>query len=321
MKKIAITGANGFVGSRLVRQLAANHDVICLVRENSNIDLLPKNANIRKIEYNDLDAIREILVDCDVLIHSAALTRAKNWQTMKRINIDLTEQLLKISGDLKQFVFISSQAASGPAMNNATPVTESDLCKPLTIYGKSKMMAEELIRSKAEIPYTIIRPVSVFGSGDSDFLQYFKMIKNFIAVQIGFDEKHYNFIYVNELVKLIDKTILNKFAYNETFFAADPKTYTMQEFIKSIEMAMNRKSIHLRIPVFLLQPAAGIAEFLNKFSSRPPLLNREKVKEFRQSNWLVSTEKAKKLLAFESASDLTEQMKETYNWYKDKGWI
>ena len=323
MKKIAITGANGFVGSHLVRKLAPKYDVLCLVRENADTDLLPENADIRMIDYNNLSTISEVLKDCDILIHSAALTRARNWQTFKKINIDLPEDLLKISNEIKlqQFIFISSQAAAGPASDLYHPVQETDKCEPISMYGKSKFLAEKIIRDKADIPWTIVRPVSVFGPGDKDFLQYFKMIKKHIAPLIGFDKKNYNFIYVNDLVDLIDKTILNKKAFNETFFAAESKTYTMLEFIKSIELALNRKSLHLHIPHFLLSIAALMAGLLNKFSSRPPILNQEKVKEFKQKNWIVNTNKSEELLAFKTKSDLTKQIQETSNWYKSKGWL
>lgn len=321
MKKIAITGANGFVGSHLVRQLASEYDVICLVRKGSNLDLLPEGANILRIDYNKLDSISKVLSKCDILIHAAALTRAKNWQTFQKINIDLTQKLLELSGNLQQFIFISSQAVAGPALNKAKPLRETDDCNPISMYGRSKLLAEEIIRNEAEIPFTIIRPVSVFGPGDKDFLQYFKMIKKRIAPQIGFTAKCYNFIYVEDLVELIKRTILNEKAFNEIFFAASSSNYSMSQFIKSIESAMHRKALHPRIPHVVLYPVAAVAEFLNRFSSRPPLINREKIKEFQQKNWIVNPEKAKKLLAFEVKSDLTAQMKETYNWYREKGWL
>jgi len=306
-----------------VRKFALNYNVLCLVRKGSSIDLLPENSNIKRVEYDKLDTISDALKNCDVLIHSAALTRARDWQTFKKINIDLTEELLNIANqqNMKQFIFISSQAAAGPALNSHEPVLETDECKPISMYGMSKLLSEDIIKNKAEIPYTIIRPVSVFGPGDSDFLQFFKMIKYRIAPLIGFEKKCYNFIYVKKLVELIEKSILNRKALNQTFFAADSNIYTMKEFVQNIEKAMNKKSFHFHIPRTLLTIVAVLAEVLNKFSTRPPILNREKAKELKQKNWIVSTEKTEKILAFKVQADLTAQLKETYKWYKDKGWL
>lgn len=321
MKKLAITGANGFVGSNLAIKLSADYDVVCLVRSNSDLQLLPENANIVKIDYDDLDAISAVLNDCDVLIHGAALTRARDWRTFKKINIDLTQNLLRLSGDLQQFIFISSQAAAGPAASREAPVLEEDVCHPVSMYGKSKLQAEMIIRQQAAIPWTIIRPVSVFGPGDRDFLYYFKLVSRHFAPLIGFKEKIFNFIYIDELIELIAKTVLNPKAANETFFAANSNTYSMDQFIRAIEAAVSKKSLHLPIPLFLLYPAALAAEFFSRISGKPPLINRQKIKEFRQNNWIVDTQKASSLLAFETTQDLTAPLQQTYKWYLEKGWL
>lgn len=321
MKKIAITGANGFVGSHLVRKLATSYDVLCLVRPNADLRLLPENARLCKIDYDLPEKIAEVLQECDVLIHNAALTRAKNWLTFQKTNIELTEKLLKLSRNMQQFIFISSQAAAGPVVNRLSPMKEEDECQPVSMYGRSKLLAEEIIRQEAEIPWTIIRPVSVFGEGDKDFLQYFKMIKAGIAPRIGFQKKYFHFIYVRELVDLIEKALLNEKAFDQIFFASTDVELTMDQFIASVEKVMNKKSLHLTIPHQLLYPVSAISEFLNRFSTRPPLINREKVKEFRQRYWLASGAKARKMLSFNADADIISQLKETYEWYKQKGWL
>jgi nucleoside-diphosphate-sugar epimerase len=329
MQKLIITGSNGFVGSALANNLLANnfkenYEVTCLVRHGSNVNLLPENIEIKYIDYNNIEAIMELLRGQDILIHTAALTRAKNWYQFRQINIDLTEKLLKIfnkTPSLKQFVFISSQAAAGPAPDKNTPRLESDECYPVTMYGKSKLLAENLIKEKAEKPWTIIRPVSVFGPGDKDFLQYFKLIKKHLAMFIGFRRKYYNFIFVDDLVEMISKTVNNKKAYNETFFTGGTDVLSIQQFIHNIESVMNIRALHLHIPQFLLYPIAVVSEMFALFSHRPPIVNREKIKEFKEDYWLVSNEKTKKILYFETSGNMLDNLKITYQWYKDIGWI
>ncbi|MCK4653775.1 MAG: NAD(P)-dependent oxidoreductase [Candidatus Cloacimonetes bacterium] len=324
MKKIAITGSNGFIGSTLTRILKKNYDVISLVRYGSNIELLPEDSTIVYIDYHKPDKIAEILKDVEILIHTAALTRAKTWQQFKKINIDLTEKLVDIFNDtesLKQFVFISSQAASGPAQSKTTPKIESDKCEPISMYGRSKFLAENIIKEKANKPWTIIRPVAVFGPGDKDFLQYFKLMKSHLAFITGFKKKYINLIYVDDLVEITSKTLVNEKAYNQILFASNSEAYSLENFIQNLGSFMNTYFITIHVPEILLYPIALIGEFFSIFSKKPPIINREKIKEFKERYWLVNNEKANKLLDFKPSDNIVQNLQTTYNWYKEKKWI
>ena len=325
MKKIVITGSNGFVGSSLARKfLGEKFDVTCLVRLESNTELIPKECKIFRVNYNNTAEMLEIVEGSDILIHNAALTRAMNWKQFKKVNIDLTEKLLNICNStksLKQFVFISSQAAAGPAKDEKHPKIESNKCFPVTMYGKSKLLAENLIKKKSEKPWTIIRPVSVFGPGDKDFLQYFKLVKKHFALHIGFKDKYMNLIYIDDLVEMIARTLGNKKAYKQIFFASDGNAYTLKKFIESLSLALNTYSITINIPEFILYPIALTGDFFSIFNKRPSLLNREKIKELKEHFWLVNNDKAKDLLGFKSLGNIVNNLETTYKWYKEKGWL
>ncbi len=325
MKKIVITGSNGFVGSSLARNFFEQRfDVTCLVRFGSNTELIPKECKIYRMNYNNTAEMLEIIEGSDILIHNAASTRAMNWKQFKKVNIDLTEKMLNICNNtksLKQFVFISSQAAAGPAKDEKHPKKESNRCFPVTMYGKSKLLAENLIKKKSEKQWTIIRPASVYGPGDKDFLQYFKLIKKHLALHIGFKDKYMNLIYIDDLVEMIAKTLGNKKAYNQIFFASDGKTYTLKKFVKSLSLALNTYSITINIPEFMLYPIALTGDIFSIFNKRPSLINREKIKELKTNFWLVNNDKAKNLLGFKSKGNIEHHLETTYKWYKEKGWI
>ena len=325
MKKIVITGANGFVGSALAKKFLINgNEITCLVRAGSDIDLMGGKNDIRYIDYNNPDEIIEAVRDNDILIHSAALTRARNWEIFKEINIELTETLVNIcnNSSIKQFIFISSQAVAGPALNESSGKKEEDTPNPVTMYGKSKLLAEEIIRKNAKIPWTIIRPVSVYGAGDKDFLKLFKMVKNHFVLLNSFRIKYYNLIHIDELTDLIIRTINNEKAYNETFFAANLQIIKNNELHKLIGEAINSKTITIRIPEFLLYSIASFLEFISKlFKCKFPLLNRDKVKEFKEDYWIVDTSKSQKKLHINFKNEYLVNFKKTYQWYKDKGWL
>ncbi|MEA2095072.1 MAG: NAD-dependent epimerase/dehydratase family protein [Candidatus Cloacimonadota bacterium] len=325
MKNIVITGANGFVGSALAKKLLnSGHEVTCLVRTGSDISLIEGNKYICYINYDNLEEIEHALQNKDILIHAAALTRARKWESFKKINIELTDTLLKISNNssIKKFIFLSSQAVAGPALNESSRKKEEDSPNPITMYGKSKLLAEDIIHKNAKMPWTIIRPVSVYGAGDKDFLALFKMVKKHFVFLNSFRTKYYSIIYIDELTDLIEKTINNEEAYNETFFAANPRIIKNKELHKLIGEAINSKTITIRIPEFLIFPIASILEFFSLiFNRKFPVLNRDKVKEFKEDYWIVDTTKAKTKLNIEFKDEYLINFKKTYQWYKNKGWL
>jgi nucleoside-diphosphate-sugar epimerase len=206
--RIVITGANGFVGSNLTRYLMnAGHEVTALVRKTAGVKLLPIKSRIVEVDYCDTESIKAAIANQDIVIHTAALTRATSWQQMKECNLGITEHIIEAvnaSDSIKQLIFLSSQAAAGMG-DRHKPKTEEDLPKPITWYGKSKLLAEEAIKNRLLKEYTIIRPVSVYGPGDKDFLQTFKMMKNHISVSLGIKDKYISLIYIDELILFISK--------------------------------------------------------------------------------------------------------------------
>ena len=324
MKKVIITGSNGFVGSNLANKLLdMKFDVICLVRNESDTMLLDPNQNIKFVDYEDQKQMTALFSDRDIVIHSAALTRTVHWSDFEIANIRFTEKILQLfneSPSAKQFIFISSHAASGPS-SSITPKKEEDDCNPVSLYGKSKFEAENIIRSKAEKKWTIIRPVSVFGAGDKDFLNYFKLIKHHISLLIGKDERYISLIHIDDLIDLIIKTIGNEKADNQVFFASDGIAYSWEDFVSNLERAMDSFSVTLKIPEWLLYQLAKLFKFLSKFNHQTPLLNEEKVREMTQRYWLASNQKAVDLLDFSPKNDLMEKLRITFSWYKQKGWI
>lgn len=324
MKKIAVTGANGFVGSTFCRILAdKGWQVVPLVRPAADISLLPDSLQPERIDYNDTDRLTALLQDCEILIHNAGLTRSLHAEQMLQVNASLTRQLVKIFNSvdkLQQFIYISSQAACGPS-DGKMPFTEDSLCHPLSTYGKSKLLAENIVKDNTAKPWTILRPAAVFGPGDKDFLLYFKLLKFHLAPYLGSIHKKFSIIYVDDLANLLCLLLLNPSAYEQTFFGAYEEAVLMSDFVEILERVMNTFSNSLVIPVFLLQAAAFAAEWIGRVRSRTPLLSREKLLDLQQPFWVVSNRKAREILGFQPEFDVYEGAVHTYRWYREKGWL
>ena len=322
--KIAITGANGFVGSNLIKPFtAAGHEVTALVRAKSSVSLLPADTRIIPIDYLNPEALQQILISQQVLIHNAGKTKALNHQEMLSANLGITEKLLSAINKLEKplhFIYISSQAASRPCRHNH-PVNEEDPPAPLTSYGKSKLAAEKAIRNNCQQPWTIVRPSSIYGCGDKDFLTLFRMARKGFSFQIGHSDRQLNMIHVDELAEFLLLCVARREACNQVFFATDGKVYHQSEIIDSIAQALGKNPKKLVIPEFMARLVFYAGDLYGRMMHKEVVINREKMKEIMAENWLADIAKATRLLGWNPTPNLNARMKETAKCYADLGWL
>ncbi len=322
--KIAITGANGFVGSNLIKHFQnRGHEVIALVRESSNPNAIPAATNIISTDYADIEAIKSALENCDVLIHNAGKTKALNHSAMMDANVGITENIITAINQLSKsihLIYISSQAASKPSVNNY-PVSEDEPSAPLTSYGISKLAAEHAIRSSCQKPWTIVRPCSVYGCGDRDFLQLFKMAKHGISFKIGSKDRLLNMIHISELASFIELCITTPTAENQVFFATDGHVYHQSDVFTAIAQAMQKNNLTIPIPEPLVKLAFTAGDLLGHILHKEMVVNREKMKEILAESWLANPAKAQNLLGWNPLANLEHYMQETALCYQKLGWL
>jgi nucleoside-diphosphate-sugar epimerase len=188
-----VTGANGFIGSHLVEHLLASKmEVRCLVRKSSDlrwIEGLP--VRIRHGDVRDGSEDMKSAVDqVDLIFHLAGSTKAQSQESFDSSNftgtMNLAEAAVRYAPNLSRFVLVSSQAAAGPSKNRL-PVRETDVPRPVTPYGRSKLKAEQaLLARSGELPVVVVRPPSVYGPRDRDFLTLIKLVNRGLKLRLGF---------------------------------------------------------------------------------------------------------------------------------------
>ncbi len=325
--KALITGSNGFIGSHLVERLL-NHDyqVKCLVRKTSNlrwIDHLP--VEIVFGDITDLRSLLPLVPDVDYIYHLSGALRVKQESEFYVVNQGGTKNLLEAcrqqNSHLKRFIFVSTQAAAGPA-TDSTPLTEDDPAKPISAYGKSKQLAEQaVLEFQQYLPVTIVRPPAVYGPRDDDFLEVFKYIKLGIKPLIGKKQKFISIIHVNDLVRGIQIAAEQPNAENQIFFISNKESCSWIELEDTIARIMDKKALKIVLPGFVLDVAAFISEKAAKIFNKTAILNRDKANEMKQNFWLIDASKAEQKLGFIVEIPLETGLKETYNWYRLQGWL
>lgn len=331
MKKILITGATGFIGNFLVDEaLKRGYEVTIAVRKTSNFKHL-ENKNIKIVQFdfmdgNRLNAAVRSLPRFDYVIHNAGVTKALNkddyFEVNQRNTIRFITALREPGKTPDKFLLMSSLAAFGPGdLENKQPVLLTSTPKPITAYGKSKLAAETFLIEQAKLmPYIIVRPSAVYGPGERDIFGTIKLINNGIDFQIGTKKQCFTFIYVKDLVRLVFDAVESSYS-NTTYFATDGNLYNSRDLGQIVSRRMNRKIVHVALPVWFVKIIAALAEQVCRISKKPPALNREKVNELAASNWNCDVEPLHAELNFKAEYNLETGINETIDWYKKEKWI
>lgn len=325
--KVFITGATGFVGSFLAESLVeAQHEVRCLVR---------KTSSLRWIADLDIDCFygslfdKKSLVrgmeDCDIVYHVAGVTKARTKEEYFRANYEGTKNIVDAALEHKKkitkLIYVSSQTAVGPSPT-LIPIDESHPPNPITDYGRSKLAAEEYVKSVMKhLPMTIVRPPAVYGPRDTDILEFFRTVKLGIIPKLGGAEKYLSLIHVRDLVRGILLAAQNDKTNGETYFLTSPEPYAWDEVSRITLKVLQKRGINLPVPIALMKGIAFLSEALSALTKKPALVNKQKVIDMEQNFWTCSPNKAKNDLGFEAEIKLENGIRETLIWYKEQKWL
>lgn len=327
MAKVLITGSNGFIGSHLVEHLLQHgYRLHCLVRPTSDlrwIQHLPVELVFGSI--TDFDSLLAAVNDVDYVYHLGGTLRSRDKTAYFKVNVEGTKNILEAcrqqQAHLTRFIYVSSQAAAGPSVNGK-PLTEDEPPRPVSLYGQSKLQAEQLVLQYRDcFPVTIVRPPAVFGPRDDDLLTIFKLIKWGLKPIVGMDEKRFSLIYVHDLVRGIRLAGEHPQAENEIFFLANSLAYSWLEIEDAIARTMRQRTITIRLPELGVDFVANLNEQLCRILKKDPILNRDKVLEMKQRGWQVDSTKAERKLGFVAKYTLEQGLAETYRWYRDQRWL
>lgn len=323
-----VTGANGFIGSHLVEELLNQGCYIrCLVRKTSDLRWLEGlDVQIIRGSYDDEESLAAAALGVDNIYHIAGAVKARKPADFYRANTEATARLaqaaVKVNPGLKRFVFSSSQAAVGPSPCLDKPKCELDECRPVSDYGRSKLLAErELLKLSDRLPITIIRPPSVYGPRDTEIFMYFQWISRGLALLPGIRKRYAHLIYVKDLARGMVQASGSEETIGKTYFLAEDKSYSWQEISDLIAVRLGKKPLKVPVPLSFARFSAILSEAGAFVARRPTQFTRQKVSEMAQRFWTVSSEAAKHDFGFACEFDLARGMAETAGWYRENGWL
>jgi UDP-glucose 4-epimerase len=326
-ERVLITGASGFVGYHLIIEALQNNlEVYAAIRKSSSVDHL-KGLDV-KFVYLDFDNLNSLVQELrekqyHYIIHAAGALRALTPVEYNYINADYTYNLAQAAvitrQSFKKFVLISSLAALGPLNVLDGIITEDTTPNPITAYGRSKLLAEDRLRSFPDLNYTILRPTAIYGPRDKDIFIFLKQVANGIEPYIGHIDQKLSFIYVSDLAKAAIKAL--NCGNKKSYILSDGKFYNRYELANFTKSILGVKTVKFHIPVKFVKMVALVAEKVSYLTKKAPVINPEKLDELKAVNWSCAIEPAINDLSYRPMFNLKDGLTETFAWYKANQWL
>ncbi len=260
---ILISGATGFVGSELRKEL---------IKLGYSVRGTSKSTKLDGIHPVPLDTKdwTPVLKGVDTVIHCAALAHVEPSgdetfiRTVKEYNVHAPLRLAKQAKDqgVKRFIFLSSVKALGESTSRRTPYTNRSEYLPEDLYGESKRDAEQALEkelSGSATELVIIRPPLVYGPGvKGNFKALMGLAKKNVPLPFGAVKNKRSLVSLENLVSLIITCVKHPQPLNETFLVSDDHDVSTKELFETLTRAYDKKPKLWPCPVGLMRFGATI---------------------------------------------------------------
>jgi nucleoside-diphosphate-sugar epimerase len=324
---LLITGAPGWLGDSFLKKLFEDSidrqfgTIRVLVQPGTDLTKA-ESLNRPGIEIVEGD-IRDPLIveratnDIDIVFHAASVIHVKKTSDWYSINTKGTENLVEksIINKVKRIVFISSNAAGGMTNDPEKILNENDIIEPKSHYGKSKLLAEQILLSKAaQIESVILRPCMFYGPPvPSRHIDIYKRILNGRMPFIGDGNYKRSLVYIDNLLQACFLAIFKTAAINKIYYIADDEIYTTRKVIEAMA-----KSLEVEPKYFKLH--SGVAKVAHLIDSSLAAMGFywQNIHLLGEADWNVgvSIEKAKTELGYAPTVGLEVGMRNAIGWCK-----
>ena len=301
--RIAMTGATGFVGAETLEQaLAAGHHVTAITRRAQ-----PPRARLKWVpgSLEDRAALNTLMRDADVVIHIAGVVNAPDREGFEAGNARGTMAVVDAMRQrgVRRLIHVSSLAAREPKLSD---------------YGWSKLMAERQVKASG-LDWTIVRPPAIYGPGDREMLELFRMARR--GIMLLPPGGRLSLIEVGDLARLLLALAGESEVSLARSYEADdgtPGGWDHLDFGQAIGRAVGRPVRTFATPNWALGLGARIDRILRGKGAK---LTQDRVRYFCHPDWVVTKRKQppKKLWVPKVATE--EGLQATAEAYRRKGWL
>ena len=294
---LALTGATGFVGGRLLdRALAAGHSVRALTRRDQ-----PARPGVSWVRgaLADPGALAQLAAGADALVHVAGVVNAPDRAGFAAGNVDGTRAVLAAAAQAgtPRFVHVSSLAAREPG---------------LSTYGWSKSEAERLVKA-SPLAWTVVRPPAVYGPGDMEQLDVFRLAKRGLALLPP--PGRMSAIMVDDLAALL-LALAERGEARTLYEADDGRPLSHRDYARAIGRALGRRVLALPLPAAALRIAARADRLARGAHAK---LTPDRAAYLAHPDWTVDPARRPPPALWTARIPLEQGMAATVRWYREHG--
>jgi uncharacterized protein YbjT (DUF2867 family) len=301
IRTLAVTGGTGFVGQHLLRMaLAEGYDVRALTR-----GWKPPEHDIAWVDgaLDRQDSLVKLCSGADAVIHIAGLLSGSR-EAFEAVNVGGTANMVDAArkAGVRRFVHISSLAAREPQ---------------LSMYGWSKMKSEKIV-SASGLNWTAIRPPAVYGPGDKETLELFRMARRGF---VGLPPKgRLSVIHVEDLCRLILAVLEDEDSRSEVYEPDDGRDggWDHHEFAQALGEVYGKKPMAVALPKPVLRIASGLDRLLHRKKAK---LTADRVGYFCHPDWAVAPERRPPARLWTAQVPTQQGLEQTAAWYREQGWL
>lgn len=318
-RRIAVTGASGFLGLHLVPWLCSQGADVCVLMRRPAQPALWQDISPQIVhgDLNDTDALARLVSGADAVIHVAGLIKARNLAAFLTVNRDgarAAAQATMRNAPKARFVGISSLAARAPQ---------------LSAYAASKREGESALREiYADAPdkLVIVRPPAIYGPWDRETLTIFRAASGWIAPVVGAPDGQIAMVHVHDAVRAISALATNTLPHREPPIYAlhdtRPQGYTPAEIMTAAAQAVDNRPHLIALPGFALHAAGLAADLVAALGGPRTVFGRGKAREILHKNWAVLPEtEALPPGLYQPSIGIVQGFRDTAAWYRAAGWL
>jgi nucleoside-diphosphate-sugar epimerase len=318
-----VTGADGFLGRALVRQLVARGDEVAALVRRPSPSLEAMGVRVLVGDATDAASVGAAVDGRHVVFHLAGVRRATDPAEFLRVNAGSTrlalDACLARAPDLRRFVLAGSMAAAGPS---ATPRREEDPVSPVEPYGVSKVEAERITLAFADrLPVAVARPPRILGPGDKENLFFFRIAKAGFAIGFTGGVRPLSWIDVDDCARGLLLLADRPEARGEAFFLASAELTDAQALQLEVAAALGVHARRLTVPGLVVRAVAEAGEAVRAVTGRRFPLNRKLAAQVLAPGWVCDPGKARARLGFVAGTPLAESVLRSVTWYRSEGLI
>jgi UDP-glucose 4-epimerase len=258
---VALTGATGFIGQYLLRELPQRgYRLRVLLRRPSTVAIECASAVIGDLARPQ--NMSQALAGVDAVIHSAGIAHVSGVpeDDYRLLNTEATIRLAQAAqrAGARRFVFLSSIRAQCAAVEDAVQ-TESLAPKPVDAYGRSKLAAEQGLAA-LDIDWVALRPVLVYGPGvKGNMAELLRIARSRLPLPFGGLTARRSLLSLDNLVGAIDCALSAPAVLRRPLVVADPEPVTLPQMVAAIRRGLGRRPGLIPVPPAMLAAACRVA--------------------------------------------------------------